>query len=162
MKLAESNERHMLESVQSINEMRDKSRKIDEISNTINDIADKTNLLSLNAAIESARAGEYGSGFAVVSDEISKLTGVSSESSKGITSIIRDTVKNIELDTLTRDFLGHFNYQRAPIERIIGRLKKMSGTSVQFSQTLGALVELSRRLEDRSVPMNDLLKTVNV
>lgn len=71
-------------------------------------------------------------------------------------------ISNVELDTLTRDLLGHFNNQRALIERIIGWLEKMSGTSVQVSLTLGALVELSTRLEDRSVAMNDLLKTVNV
>jgi methyl-accepting chemotaxis protein len=76
--------------------MRDKSKRIEEISRTINDIADQTNLLSLNAAIESARAGEYGRGFAVVSDEISKLAGISSDSSKEISMIIRDTVNNIE------------------------------------------------------------------
>jgi hypothetical protein len=68
----------------------------------------------------------------------------------------------VELDTLTKELLGHFNNQHALIERIIGRLEKMSGTSGQVSRTLGALVNLSGRLEDRSVAMNDLLKTVNV
>lgn len=96
LNLAENNEHRIRESIESIREMRDRSKRIEEISGTINDIADQTNLLSLNAAIESARAGEYGRGFAVVSDEISKLAGISSDSSKEISMIIRDTVNNIE------------------------------------------------------------------
>ncbi len=96
LSLAEVNEKHVAESLSAIKNMRDNSKKIEEISQTISDIADMTNLLSLNAAIESARAGEYGRGFAVVADEISKLAGKSVDSSKEIEAIIRKTVENIE------------------------------------------------------------------
>ncbi|MDY6969469.1 MAG: methyl-accepting chemotaxis protein [Spirochaetota bacterium] len=96
LNLAEINENYINESAKSISKMQENSKKIEDISKTINEIADKTNLLSLNAAIESARAGEYGRGFAVVSDEISKLAGISIESSKEISIIIKSTVKNIE------------------------------------------------------------------
>jgi methyl-accepting chemotaxis protein len=78
-----------------IERLREESSRIAEISNTINDIADKTNLLSLNASIESARAGEHGRGFAVVADEISKLADTSIKSAKEIGDIIRLSVERI-------------------------------------------------------------------
>jgi len=96
LKLAETNENNIAETIKSITYMRENSKKIEEISKTISEIADKTNLLSLNAAIESARAGEHGKGFAVVADEISKLATMSIDSSKEIAAIIRNTVSNIE------------------------------------------------------------------
>ena len=78
-----------------IDQLREESSRIAEISNTINDIADKTNLLSLNASIESARAGEHGRGFAVVADEISKLADTSIKSAKEIGDIISLSVNRI-------------------------------------------------------------------
>lgn len=79
-----------------VNEMKSQSEKILNISQTINDIADRTNLLSLNASIEAARAGEQGRGFSVVAMEVQKLAEQSLESSKEIHQIVNATVKNIE------------------------------------------------------------------
>jgi methyl-accepting chemotaxis protein len=96
LKLAIMNEDNITKTIAAITGMKENSKKIEEISKTISEIADKTNLLSLNAAIESARAGEHGKGFAVVSDEISKLATMSIDSSKEIAKIIKSTVSNIE------------------------------------------------------------------
>ncbi|MCB1160015.1 MAG: hypothetical protein KDK45_21115, partial [Leptospiraceae bacterium] len=82
--------------VQVVNEMKSQSEKIINISNTINEISDRTNLLSLNASIEAARAGEHGRGFSVVAYEVQKLADQSLGSSREISSIINATVKNIE------------------------------------------------------------------
>jgi len=75
--------------------IRESSGAIKEITEVINDIAEKTNLLSLNASIEAARAGEYGRGFAVVADEIGKLADSSIQQAKSIQEMIKDTVEQI-------------------------------------------------------------------
>ncbi|WML37073.1 methyl-accepting chemotaxis protein [Clostridium sp. OS1-26] len=79
-----------LELALQIKNLSEKAYKIQSIADAVNGISRNTNLLSLNASIEAAKAGESGSGFAVVANEIRKLAGISSLQAKEIENIIND------------------------------------------------------------------------
>jgi len=138
--------------VEVVNNIASNSEKINKITDVIEKIANKTNLLSLNAAIEAARAGEHGKGFAVVADEVGKLAVSSAESSKEIAQLVQqavlDTVKAVSaVKEVSQDMnqieLGSQETDQM-LMRIAQALEEQSSAVREINQNLMNLDSISR------------------
>lgn len=146
----------------SIASLRDKSTKIGEIILQITEIANQTNLLSLNASIEAARAGEHGQGFSVVANEIRKLAEQTRYSSEQTTAIIQEIQKEMQQ-------VVQSNRQATEVVRTGGRTIEDLNTSFQgirsavqsVSEIIQEIVQSVRSLTAQSVDTIRNIQVVN-
>lgn len=164
-RLAEETSRGMEEIVDSaattghnIENLAEKATAIGEIIKVIDDIADQTNLLALNAAIEAARAGEQGRGFAVVADEVRKLA----ERTTKATKEVADTIKGIQAD------VARANEQIIDSQKIVEQGKDLvKSTNASLNEIFSAIEnvqEMMRQVatasEEQSAAAEQISKNV--
>lgn len=123
------------ETAKRIKRLGESSQQIGEIVELINDIAEQTNILSLNAAIQAAMAGEAGRGFAVVADEVQRLAERSGEATKQISEL----VKTIQADT---------NEAVASMEEATNGVVSTTRLADTAGQALGEIESVSEQLSD--------------
>jgi len=125
-------------SSKTISDLGESIQKIGVIANSIKEIADQTNLLALNAAIEAARAGEQGRGFAVVADEVRKLAERTATSTKDIASTIA------EITSISNEAVKAMGGAVIEVESGIALIRK-NGEGLK--EIMNATVSMSSRID---------------
>jgi len=154
--------------VSDVKEIAKESEGLLQINSVIQNIASQTNLLSMNAAIEAAHAGDTGRGFAVVADEIRKLAESSSSQSKTIVSVLKKMKGSIDkISQSTGSALESFEAIEGGIMtvsdqegNIRGAMEEQSQGSKQILDAIGQLNEITQQVKNSSVEMLEGAKEI--
>jgi methyl-accepting chemotaxis protein len=146
-------------SSQVIEGLGEESRRISSIAAVIRDIAEQTNLLALNAAIEAARAGEQGRGFAVVADEVRKLA----ERTSGSTREIAGMIENIQQGTANA--IASMHDGSALIDQGVGMVNLAESSIEQITLSANQVIEkmrvISSSLQEQDSASHDVAENVD-
>jgi len=127
--IVEGNQR-MQDVVNAMDAISASSQEISKIIDTINAIADQTNLLSLNASIEAARAGEAGKGFAVVATEVSQLAGQTVEAAQNTAGLINASLQSVQEGiAIANDTAEKLNGMVSQVQGIADKVKTIAEAS---------------------------------
>lgn len=136
------------------------ARRIKEASDFISDIAEETNLLSLNASIEAARAGEAGRGFAIVAAQIQKLAEQSNNASGSIDEIVNALIHNSEQAVVTMSQMQDvMNRQNAHIE---GTEKTVSEVAEEIKASVQSIRSIKNKAKELENARTEIVNTISV
>jgi methyl-accepting chemotaxis protein len=158
----------MEESERAIKAVADSAGVIMEMIQIIQDIASKTNLLAMNAAIEAAHAGEFGKGFAVVADEIRNLAESSAESAGSVTKALGEVAESIKTSQESTQRTGDvFNQIVVQIKSVAFSMSEMKNATSELSigaqqilEALGSLITTTNEVRDSSKAMSEKVSAI--